>query len=38
MMSKPNSRRVKGVTVEYRPERGFLGTDTVGTAGNPEKS
>jgi hypothetical protein len=25
-----NSRLVEGVTVEYRPERGFLGTDTVG--------
>jgi hypothetical protein len=25
-----NFRRVEGVTVEYRPERGFLGTDTVG--------
>ena len=25
-----NSRRVEGVTVEYRPERGFLGADTVG--------
>jgi hypothetical protein len=25
-----NSRRVEGVTVEYRPERGFVGTDTVG--------
>jgi hypothetical protein len=25
-----NSRRVEGVTVEYRPERGFFGTDTVG--------
>jgi hypothetical protein len=25
-----STRRVEGVTVEYRPERGFLGTDTVG--------
>ena len=25
-----NSRRVEGVTVEYRPERSFLGADTVG--------
>jgi hypothetical protein len=24
-----NSRRVEGVTAEYRPERGFLGADTV---------
>lgn len=25
-----NSRRVEGVTVEYRPERGFVGPDMVG--------
>jgi hypothetical protein len=24
------ARRVAGVTVEYRPERGFVGVDTVG--------
>jgi len=25
-----NTRRVEGVTVEYRPEHGFIGSDTVG--------